>query len=496
MATVMSHPAMNASLVPSPDSSGKVQRARVVQVAFAAMLLRERLTILKRARHAIAASCRELAAEAAGTQRNLADVMVAEVLPLAEAIRFLEREAHSILKPEKLGRRGRPFWLRGLSSEIHRVPLGVVLIIGPSNYPLFLPGVQCVQALAAGNSVLWKPAPGGSGAAQMFARVLAQAGLPDGVLRILDESPEAGVDGIRAGVDKVFVTGHADTGRSVMRELAETRTPSVMELSGCDAVFVLDGADLERVASALAFGMRLNGSATCMAPRRVFATSSVARKLSDRLLVKLASVERVALEPRVRALLDDLLTDVQQRGGTIKREGRLAGSSRVSPILVINAPRGADMLRTDIFAPVVAFCPVDDEDDAIAAHAECPYVLTAAVFGPDMKAERLAAKLRVGTVLINDLIVATADPRVPFGGRGASGFGVTRGREGLLEMTAVKAVLKQTSNSLRAYATTTARHEPFFASYIEATHSGSLIARLKGLRKLVAAARNVEHDGE
>jgi acyl-CoA reductase-like NAD-dependent aldehyde dehydrogenase len=482
-------------------SAASVRSARVAQAAFAASSLPARLEILKRTRHKIAAHCRELASavvgvEAIGMQRSLADVLVAEVLPLAEAIRFLEREAASILRPVKLGRSGRPFWLRGVRSEVERVPLGVVLVIAPSNYPLFLAGVQCVQALAAGNSVLWKPAPGGASAARAFARLLTQAGLPDGVLQILDESHQSGIEAIHAGVDKVFLTGHADTGRVVMHELSETRTPSVMELSGCDPVFILEGADLERVASALAFGMRLNGSATCMAPRRVFATHAITRELMGRLLPKLAAIERVPLAPHARALLDDLLLDVQKRGGTIKREGRLAGSTRVSPTVVVNAPHDADILRTDIFAPLLTFCVIEDENAALAANAECPYALTASVFGPELQAAQFTPKLNVGTVLMNDLIVSTADPRISFGGRGASGFGTTRGREGLLEMTAVKTVIKQGSRSLRAYAATTAKHEPFFASYIEAAHAGSFRARFRGLRNLFIAARDVENDGK
>ena len=471
-----------------------VARAREMQGSFAAMPLKQRLMILKRARHLIAERSRELAqaVKANVVQCNLADVIVAEVLPLVEAIRFLEREATAILRTAKLGRRGRPFWLRGVESEVSRVPLGVVLIIGPSNYPLFLPGVQCMQALAAGNSVLWKPAAGGAHAARAVARILTLAGLPDGVLQILDESPRAGVDAIRAGVDKVFVTGHAETGRSVMHELAEMRTPSVMELSGCDAVFLLDGADIERVVSALVFGMRLNGSATCMAPRRVFATKPMIKAVMAKLLPRLAAVERVMIPSHVRATLDAALLDVQKRGGTIKREGRLAGVEKVSPIVVIGATADAEILHTDIFAPVLTFCAVTSEEEAVVMNAECPYALTAAIFGPELAAQRLGSKLRVGTVLINDLIVSTADPRVPFGGRDASGFGVTRGREGLLEMTAAKTVLTQRDKSLRAYAATTLKHEPFFAAYIQAAHAGSIGARLRGLRKLLAAAKKVD----
>jgi aldehyde dehydrogenase (NAD+) len=478
-----------------------LDRSRVAQTAWSATPLKHRLGILRKARGIIAASSLELAAtiplsQPSSLSRNLADTLVAEVLPLAEASRFLENQAPSLLRARRLGSHGRPVWMSKLHSEVHRVPLGVVLIIAPSNYPLFLPGVQALQALAAGNAVLWKPAYGGEQCAQELARILTSAGLPNDILQVLDASVDAGLAAMRAGVDKVFLTGHADTGRAVMQELASTLTPSVMELSGCDAVFVLPGADLERVAQALSFGMRLNGSATCMAPRRVFATQRIIDDLLYRLLPKLDGQPSVALSPRVRSLLDLLLEDAEQCGAVIVKDGRANArfpSNSVTPTVVKLAQPGQAIMDADIFAPLLAFCAVPDQPSALAAHQQCPYSLTAAVFGPPKDAAQLAVKVRAGTVLINDLIVSTADPRVPFGGRGSSGFGVTRGAEGLLEMTAVKAVLRQTSDSLRPYAQTTRQHEPFFSAFIEAMHAGSLKARLRGFKNLFMAARKLEN---
>ncbi len=174
--------------------------------------------------------------------RSVADTLVSEVLPLAEACRFLEREARWILAPQRLSTHARPFWLRRVTAETRREPLGVVLIIAPANYPLFLPGVQALQALAAGNAVLWKPAAGGMAAAEALRDVLVGCGLDPALLQLLDESPQAAADAIAAGVDKVFLTGSAATGTAVLSQLAAHRTPAVMELSGCDAVFVLPGA--------------------------------------------------------------------------------------------------------------------------------------------------------------------------------------------------------------------------------------------------------------
>jgi acyl-CoA reductase-like NAD-dependent aldehyde dehydrogenase len=154
----------------------------------------------------------------------------------------------------------------------------------------------------------------------------------------------------------------------------------------------------------------------------------------------------------------------------------------------------ADMriAQSDLFAPVLCVFKVPDTDAAIAAHAPCPYALTAAIFGPEADARALASRLPVGTVLINDLIVATADPRLSFGGRKSSGFGVTRGREGLLEMTALKTIVTQRSRDLRAYRPTTPEHQPFFSAYLEAAHGGTWLARWNGLRRFFRAAARLD----
>jgi aldehyde dehydrogenase (NAD+) len=310
--------------------------------------------------------------------------------------------------------------------------------------------------------------------------VLVERGLDPLLLQILDESSAAASDAIVAGVDKIFLTGSAATGRDVLTQLAGQLTPAVMELSGCDAVFVLPGAALDRVVAAVAFGLRLNGSATCMAPRRLFLIGEHPGLLPA-LLDAFSKLPTVALPARTQAELAALQADARSLGAQV-----LTDPERYT--VVTGATPAMRVAQTDIFAPVLSIFAVPDIDTAIAAHAPCPYVLTASIFGPEREARALAAQLPVGTILINDLIVATADPRISFGGRKSSGYGVTRGREGLLAMTTLKTVVVQGSRDLRTYQPTTPDHQPFFAAYIEAVHSGSWRARWNGLRRLVRAA--------
>lgn len=474
-----------------------VELAREAQQLWAAEPVKKRVRLLRKFRHALAESGREIAAtvpcELPGSlHRTVADTLVSEVLPLAEACRFLEREAVAILAPQRPGNENRPFWLRGVATEIHREPLGVILIIGPANYPLFLPGTQVLQALAAGNAVLWKPAPGGSAAAKACLLLLTACGLDRSLLQILDEGPWAATQAIRAGVDKVFLTGSEATGKAVMHELAETATASVMELSGCDAVFVLEGADLDRVVAALTFGLRLNGSATCMAPRRLFVTKAVSPVLIDRIADALDSIPPVTIPAAIHEIMLDLLADAEAKGATFRRNGLVGaaesdGVFSVRPTLITQATPAMRIAQTEIFAPVLSVIDVADEEEALAANSYCPYALTAAVFGRRRAAERLARRIPAGTVLIDDIIVSTADPRVPFGGRRRSGFGATRGREGLLEMTALKTIQKQNAGDNRAYARHTPHHEGFFDAYLRTVHGGNWHTRFTGLRDFVGA---------
>jgi len=482
---------------PSPPQSTALGHARAAQRRWAQTTLWGRLAILRRARHRIAATAVQIARsvprsvlndQPGALHRTVADTLVSEVLPLAEACRFLEREARWILADQRLSTHTRPFWLRRVTAETRREPLGVVLIIAPANYPLFLPGVQALQALAAGNAVLWKPAAGATAAAEALRDVLVGCGLDPALLQLLDESPQAAADAISFGVDKVFLTGSAATGAAVLSQLAAHRTPAVMELSGCDAVFVLPGAAVDRVVAALAFGLRLNGSATCMAPRRLFLVGDHPG-LVPAMLDAFKVLPAVELPARAQAQLAELLQDAQRLGGSLRMDGSV---EELRFAVISSATPEMRIAQSDIFAPVLSIFDVPDTDAAIAAHAPCPYALTAAIFGPESEAQALASRLPVGTVLINDLIASTADPRLSFGGRKASGFGLTRGREGLLEMTALKTIVAQRSRDLRAYRPTTPAHEPFFAAYLEAVHSGSWRARWHGLRRLLRVASKID----
>lgn len=450
-----------------------VRAARSAQSGWAAQSIQSRLKVLRRFRALLAdrvGSVAALLCRPGG--RPVEEVLTAQVIPLLEGIRFLERRAPAILATRKLGRRGRPLWLSGAQAEVRREPLGVILVVGPSNYPLFLPSVQALQALAAGNAVLLKPGLGGAEVMQLFVSLLHHAGLDHRLAQVLPEDAAAAASAINVGVDKVILTGSAATGRAVSRQLADHLTPSVMELSGADPVIVRGDADLDLTVRALRFGSLLNNGATCIAPRRVFVHQSISTELEGRLAQAFAgdAAGRGAL--RLKPEWSRMIHESLSQGAHLVSGALLDRDRCVPPLVLAGKVPALEQLHADGFLPVLALMTVADDHEALALARRSPYALGASIFGRDLNAaKRLAGQLEAGVVVINDMIVPTADPRLPFAGRGESGFGVTRGEEGLLELTAPKAVVSRRSRWLPHLEGARVGDGQLFETYILAAHA-------------------------
>ncbi len=477
--------------------------ARTAQARWSRTPLARRLELVRELRRLIAEHAMRLAeASAAARRRPALEALTAEVIPLAEACRFLEREAKTILTPRQLGKRGLPLWLAGLRSEIHREPYGVVLVIGPGNYPLLLSGVQMLQALVAGNAVLLKPGVGGTAAARDLCDLIVQAGFDSQLVAVLPESIIAVHTAILARPDKVLFTGSAVTGENILAQLAPHLIPATMELSGCDAVIIRADADLDLAVKALTFGLTLNGGATCMAPKRVFVSAARATELEGRLAQCFGNSRRQEVHPEIRNCqrlfasaatkrLSPLLADALARGAHLIA-GEIADDGTViTPLVLGGVTPSSQLLREDFFVPILAIVTVADDHEVILRVNDCPFALAASVFSRDESAARsLASRIRAGVVTINDLILPTADARTPFGGRGRSGFGVTQGAEGLLELTTPKVITISRGKSRPAFEPPQPGDEEMFQSYLQLTHGRGLRPRWQAL---VSLLKNVAH---
>jgi acyl-CoA reductase-like NAD-dependent aldehyde dehydrogenase len=365
-----------------------------------------------------------------------AELISSELIPLLDNATFLRKQAPRILRPQRLGRRGQPVWLFGVKSEVYREALGRVLLLAPGNYPLFLPLVQCLYAWAAGNTVWLKSAPGSLPLHDRLRDLfLAVGGAPE-VFRLLGEDTECYAQALAEGVDKVVLIGSAQTGEAVLAQAGRALVPAVAELSGCDAVFIHPQADLARAAAAIAFGLCLNGGRTCVAPRRIFFQGDLER-FESLLETALRARLRVPLSAEEKALV-----------ARATAQGARALGGPEGPLLLSRIGPEHPLLRKHHFGALAVLCPCTDDAEALRLAQSCPYALGASLFGPPEWAESLAHRVPAQMVNVNDMIVTAADPRLPFGGSGHSGFGRMRGEEGLLEMTATRVVSRREGGSL------------------------------------------------
>lgn len=431
-----------------PSSFDEVAaRCRAAQRAWVDRPIRDRLQLVRRLRHALAEHAHRLCLAAThDIGRSADEVLATDVVPTAEALRFLERRTTRILRPRRVPGRDRPWWLFGERETVYRRPLGVVGVIGTWNYPILLNAVPIAQALVAGNGVLWKPSELAPTVGEAMHELFLAAGFPPDLFARLPATREAGPQLLEADVDHVLFTGSVDVGRRIAIRCAERLIPTTLELSGCDALFVLADADPVLAARAAWYGATLNLGQTCISVRRVF----VHRTLHDAFVEAITPLAKGArTEPL--ALLSQATQVERLVGDAVKRGARILGTDeipvahdeppRFRPTVLIGASPEMAVCREASFAPVVAVIPFDDESELVKLTDECSFGLGASVFtaSPE-RAFELAARLRVGSVSVNDAIVGTAHPAVPFGGVRQSGWGVTRGEEGLLAMTVPQVV--------------------------------------------------------
>jgi len=338
-----------------------------------------------------------------------------------------------------------------------RQPLGVVGAIVPWNFPFLLASWKIAPALAAGNTVVLKPASLTPLTALRFAELTQEAGLPEGVFNVVPgPGGRAGMALVQhPGVDKVAFTGSTEVGKGIMREAAGSLKRVSLELGGKSPNIVLADADMEAALRGALTGIFYNKGEVCAAGSRLL----VEQRVHDEFVGKL--VERVKglkvgdpmdkttrMGPVVSAQqLESVLGYVEagrRDGATLAAGGERArvGDGRgyfVQPTVFTGVTNAMRIAREEIFGPVLSVIPFKDVDDAVAQGNETFYGLAAAVWTRDVgKALRVARALRAGTVWVNAYNLF--DAALPFGGFKESGFGRELGQAGLDLYTEVKSV--------------------------------------------------------
>lgn len=472
-----------------------LETANSAQQSWSKKLPRQRLKVIGNIAGELATDVSETIGLIPRATATAAEKIASEILPLADACRYTAKVGRQVLAPKSYSWRHGSWWMGRIGVRRIVDPWGIVLILAPNNYPLLLPGVQIIQALAAGNAVVIKPAHGCEAITAHLKAIIVRAGAAEELIQILPSSIEAGQEAIRRGVDKVVLTGSIHTGRAVLRQLAETLTPSTMELGGCDAMFVLPQADIAQVTTALQRALVLNGGATCLAPRRVFVTGKHSEELASALETAFRdSNDTFELAPNTIGRLRQVVEQALANGAEIVCGDTSPDSNRMTPLVLKSVTPKMEIAQSDLFAPVVSLIEVEDMSAAVDADRVCPYSLAASVFGPQTYAEHWAKEIEAGCVVVNDIVIPTADPRIAFGGRDQSGWGVTRGCDGLLEMTRPKSVCTRKGDLLPNLDKRNADSTVFMELVLQAFHANSWKHRFNALKTLIREVRGVNSD--
>ncbi len=339
------------------------------------------------------------------------------------------------------------------TAQLEWVPLGVVGAVGPWNWPMLISIWQIAPSLRMGNTVVLKPSEHTPLSVLALAAVMNQV-LPSGVLQVLAGDGELGATlTSHEGFDKITFTGSVSTGQAIMRAAADNLTRLTLELGGNDAGIVLDDADPAAIAEGLFWGAFINTGQTCAAMKRLYVPDS----LYDQVCESLVEIARqmpmgVGLEEQ------NVLGPLQNRG-QYEIVARLVEAARESgarillggdpdesqvgnfypTTLVADVDDENPLVAEEQFGPALPILRYSDLDDAVARANGVEVGLGASVWSPNIdRAREVASRLQAGTVWINKH--GAIDPRVPFGGAKASGFGLEFGVEGLKAVAQPRAI--------------------------------------------------------
>ncbi|MEV7386968.1 MULTISPECIES: aldehyde dehydrogenase family protein [unclassified Streptomyces] len=370
---------------------------------------------------------------------------------------FLRESIQWALRPE-----GRilPSPVDGKENRVYRVPVGVVGVISPFNFPFLLSIKSVAPALAVGNAVVLKPHQntpivGGT----LVAKIFEDAGLPGGLLNVVvTDIAEIGDAFIEHPIPKVIsFTGSDKVGRHVATVCASLFKRSVLELGGNSAIVVLDDADIDYAVDAAVFSRYVHQGQVCMAANRVLVDRSIADVFTEKFVAKVRTLKsgdprdpQTIIGPVINSQqAESISATVEQavaEGGTALLHGTTT-DNLVEPSVLTGVPADSDLLRQEVFGPVAFLIPFDGEEEAVRIVNDTPYGLSGAVHTADIeRGVAFAKQIDTGMFHVNDGTVHD-EPLVPFGGEKHSGIGRLNGETTLEAFTTLKWISVQHGRS-------------------------------------------------
>ncbi|MEE2876630.1 MAG: aldehyde dehydrogenase family protein [Candidatus Neomarinimicrobiota bacterium] len=451
------NPASGSVLEELPVSSleeveEKVGIAREAAAEWRQLSVRHRAKFIRQAQKALVARMDEVVEVALSETGKTEFDGTIEMLTTLEIMRFNRKMAPRALAPDV-----RPLGLlvKNKRGSVHYRPHGVVGAISPWNYPLIQPSIMVVPALLAGNGIVLKPSEFTPLTALKMKEVYDDSGMPEGIFQIVIGAGEVGKTLVESsGTDLIAFTGSINVGRKIAVSCAEQLKPVILELGGKDPLIVLRDANLKRAAGAAVWSGFHNAGQTCISVERVYVEEPVADEFiqlvtemteavitgDDQSVSDFGSMTTETQFGKVMAQLDD----ARSKGANVlsQTEPQHEGMF-IQPIIVTDAEVNMELMKEEIFGPVIAISRVRDEDEAVEQANSMKFGLNGSIFSRDKrKARRLASRVQAGNIVINDVETNYLCVDVPFGGMKQSGIGRLHGIEGLRSFSQIQSVVE------------------------------------------------------
>ena len=389
--------------------------------------------------------------------RSRQESLIADGMSVLTEIDRLRRSLRGWMQPRRIGA-GLKLW--PARAQLRPVPLGVVGVIAPWNYPVNLALIPLATAIAAGNHVYLKPSEHTPRTSAFLVSLLAEVFPPD---RVAVACGDSDIGAAFAGLpfDHLVFTGSTAVGRKVMAAAAAHLTPLTLELGGKSPAIVCPGHPLDKAAARLVTGKLFNAGQTCIAPDYVLLPrgsetafgEAFARAVATLFPTIIGNPDYAAIiSPRHLERLQALLAQAEGEGARLQAvqpdtagmAGVAAASRQMAPVLVFDLPAGSKLLSEEIFGPILPVIPYTAIDEAIRYVNARPRPLALYWFGTDTGSrDHVLARTVSGGVTVNDTLMHIAHENLPFGGVGDSGWGAYHGETGFLRLSQQKPVMLQ-----------------------------------------------------
>lgn len=390
------------------------------------------------------------------SNRAAEETLLAEIMPSLHGIDYASKRLGRWMKPS---RRSVGLAFQPAAAKVVYQPLGVVGVIVPWNYPLYLAFGPLIGALAAGNRVMIKMSESTPATSQLVKELLARI-FPEEMVAVVLGEAEVGQAFSRLPFDHLLFTGATSIGKHVMRAAAENLVPVTLELGGKSPAIVSADVPLADAAERIAFGKTMNAGQTCVAPDYVLVPQD---RLEGFVAAYRAAVQRfypklennpdytAIINERQLGRLKGYIADAEAKGGQLVPLFPGDQGRRLAHSLVLNVSDEMKLMQEEIFGPLLPVVPYQRLDEAFAYINDRPRPLALYYFGYDKgEQQRVLHETHSGGVCLNDTLLHVAQDDMPFGGVGPSGMGHYHGHEGFLTFSKAKGVLiKQRFNAAR-----------------------------------------------